>query len=76
MSAVVNSTPLDSKELGKLFKYFRTKKKLTLREVEKLTGISNAFISQFENGANISYDYYCKLANCYGLKVCLEEINK
>lgn len=32
------------------FKERRTKSKLTLREVETATGISNAYLSQLENG--------------------------
>lgn len=37
-------------ELSKLFKTGRKAKRLTLREVEVKTGISNPYLSQLENG--------------------------
>lgn len=47
-------------ETGKLaarFKKWRKKKGFTLRDLEASTGLSNAFLSQFENGkSNISYE--------------------
>jgi transcriptional regulator with XRE-family HTH domain len=39
-----------TKSLGGLLKELREANKLTLREMEKLTGISNAYLSQVENG--------------------------
>ena len=39
------------KSLGKTLKQFREMMGLTLREVQKETGISNAYISQIENGS-------------------------
>jgi transcriptional regulator with XRE-family HTH domain len=39
-----------SKSLGELLKELREANKLTLREMEKQTGISNAYLSQVENG--------------------------
>ena len=39
-----------SKTLGALLKELREANKLTLREMEKRTGISNAYLSQVENG--------------------------
>lgn len=37
-------------DYGKYFKALRESKKLTLREVEKETAISNAYLSQLETG--------------------------
>ena len=37
-------------DYGSYFKALREAKSLTLREVEKQTGISNAYLSQIENG--------------------------
>lgn len=39
-----------TKSLGGLLKELREANKLTLREMEKHTGISNAYLSQVENG--------------------------
>lgn len=40
----------DKKTLGELLKELRTANKLTLREMERRTGISNAYLSQVESG--------------------------
>lgn len=40
-----------SKELGSFLKTGRTNQGYTLREVEEKTGISNAYLSQLENGS-------------------------
>lgn len=40
-----------SKELGSFLKSGRTDQGYTLREVEEKTGISNAYLSQLENGS-------------------------
>lgn len=53
--------------LGQILKSYRKSKKLTLRDVEGLAGVSNAYLSQLENdkvtkpSANILY----KLSNVY-----------
>jgi hypothetical protein len=50
------------------FKQMRKSKGLTLRQVEKKTGVSNAYLSQLENGkitspsyktVKLIYDLYC-----------------
>lgn len=57
------------KTLGELLKFGRGK--LTLREVEDSTGVSNAYLSQLENdkikrpSANVLY----KLATLYGMTI-------
>lgn len=53
-------TPMNFKEL-------RTKKGLTLRQVEEKTGISNSYLSQLENGKIIkpSFDTIEKLNKLY-----------
>ena len=57
------------KTLGESLKHARETKNLTLRQVEELTQISNAYLSQLENNkikkpsANILY----KLAKLYGI---------
>lgn len=40
----------DKKTLGELLKELRTANKLTLREMERRSGISNAYLSQVESG--------------------------
>ena len=56
--------------LGKILKYARESKKLSLRTVEEVTGVSNAYLSQLENekvtkpSANILH----KLATLYKIE--------
>ena len=47
--------------------YLRKRKNMTLRQVEDLTGISNAYLSQLENGKikNPSYNVVIKLNKLY-----------
>ena len=49
------------------YKEARKKAKLTLRQVEEITGISNAYLSQLENGKikKPSYDVVQKLNDVY-----------
>ncbi len=47
--------------LRRKFKAWRKRKRLTLRDVEKLSGMSNPFLSQFEHGAGIGFDNGIKL---------------
>lgn len=49
------------------FKNRRINCMLTLRQVEKDTGISNAYLSQLENGKikNVSFNFAVKLHNYY-----------
>jgi len=50
-------------------KDYRTKKGLSLRDVEKLTGISNSHISLLERGfRKPSLDVINKLAKAYNIK--------
>ena len=59
------------KSLGKTLKDSRELIPLTLRQVEEVTGISNAYLSQLENdkikkpSANVLY----KLANIYNIEL-------
>lgn len=57
------------KRLADELKTLRTIRKLSLREVEENTGISNAYLSQLERGeaGNPSPDKLQKLAKCYGV---------
>lgn len=52
-------------------KYWRLKSKLSLRQVEERTGISNAYLSQLETGkiAKPSFDYVSRLLKLYQIKV-------
>lgn len=52
-------------------KYWRHKSKLSLRQVEKETGISNAYLSQLENGkiSSPSFDYISRLLKLYNIKI-------
>jgi transcriptional regulator with XRE-family HTH domain len=49
------------------FKKLRKDKKLTLRQVEEITGISNAYLSQLETGKikSPSFDTVIKLLKIY-----------
>lgn len=67
----------------KILKELRRKNKLTLREVETKTGISNSYLSQLENGLikNPSIHIICELAKLYNVTVNelvdeIEAINK
>lgn len=45
-----------SKDLSKKFRKFRKDSSLSLRDIEKMTSMTNPFISQFERGiVDISY---------------------
>ena len=57
------------KRLAEELNAIRTVRKLSLREVEKQTGISNAYLSQLERGEaeNPSPDKLQKLAQYYGV---------
>jgi len=55
------------KSLGNTLKELREIRKLTLRQVEEVTGISNAYLSQLENDkiAKPSANVLCKLSDIY-----------
>lgn len=55
--------------LGRYLKKIRKERKLTLRVVEEKTGISNAYLSQVENGkiARPSPSVLHKLTECYDI---------
>jgi transcriptional regulator with XRE-family HTH domain len=54
--------------LGSLLRNARTRKDLSLRDVERSTGISNGYLSLLETGAarKPSPEFLAKLANFYG----------
>lgn len=56
--------------IGKLA-FWRKKNKYSLRQVQELTGISNAYLSQLETGkiAKPSFDYISRLLKLYQIKV-------
>jgi len=58
------------KSLGAILKEAREVSKFSLRDVEEVTKISNAYISQLENDKikNPSANYLYKLANLYGIE--------
>lgn len=57
------------KNFGEALKRARSECKLSLRDVERATGISNAHISQIENGKikNPSFFIFVKLVKIYEL---------
>lgn len=65
---------ISSNSLGSLLKENRTASSLTLREVEEITNISNAYLSQLENDKikSPSANYLYKLAQLY--KMNFEEL--
>lgn len=58
-------------KLGELLSLSRELKKLTLRELEKKTGVSNAVISQIETGRvkDPGFRTVCKLASALGISL-------
>ncbi len=60
-----------SGELAEILTEGRDRKKLTLRDVQSTTGISNAYLSQLETGkiANPSPHFLQKLSELYGLQM-------
>jgi len=56
-------------KLGELISLSRELKKMTLRDLEKRSGVSNALISQIETGKveNPGFRTVCKLASVLGL---------
>jgi transcriptional regulator with XRE-family HTH domain len=59
--------------IGQNFRKFRKQKKLSLRELEAITGIGFSWISKFEKGTvNFEIDTLLKLAS--GLKVQIKEL--
>ncbi len=63
-------TVLPTTKIGKMLKAGREQKHLSLREVEGLTGLSNALISQVENGhiKNPSFHSIVALCALYGIE--------
>jgi transcriptional regulator with XRE-family HTH domain len=61
------------KKIGKNFKKQREKQKLSLRQVEAITGIGFSWISKFEKGmVNFEIDTLVKLAS--GVNVYLRDL--
>lgn len=55
-------------EPGELLSLCREMKGLTLREVEKATGLSNAFVSQIETGkTKLGFESAIVLCDFYGI---------
>jgi len=66
-----------NEKLGRYLKQVRKERKLTLRAVEEKTGISNAYLSQIENGRIVkpSPSVLYKLAECYDVSYeCLMQL--
>lgn len=65
------SHPVPATIIGKEFKEARIRKGLTIRDVEKVTGLSNATVSQLENGIieNPSFNSVVSLSNLYEINV-------
>jgi len=63
------ATQIVRPELAELLYQARYKKKLSLRQIQRTAGISNAYLSQLETGkiANPSPHFLQKLADLYGL---------
>jgi len=64
--------------IGEQFKIIREAKRLTLRDVEKATTISNAYLSQLENGKikHPSYRVVKQLCEFYGIKTDLGDMDE
>jgi transcriptional regulator with XRE-family HTH domain len=60
-------------KIGQNFKKIRKQKKLSLREVEAITGIGFSWISKFEKGiVNFEIDTLLKLSS--GLKIYIKDL--
>ncbi len=61
--------PADELSFGQQLRVLRRNKKYTLKEVEAMTGISNAYLSQAENGkiTKPAPDKLYALADAYGV---------
>jgi transcriptional regulator with XRE-family HTH domain len=66
---VSDNTTTNRELLAKKLKAARAKCKLSLRQVEAFTGVSNAIVSQMENGkiVSCSYDKLSKLCRLYNI---------
>lgn len=64
--------------LGERFKTIRQAQGKTLRKVEAYTGISNAYLSQLENGKikSPSYKIIKQLSEYYGMKTDLGNMDE
>lgn len=64
--------------IGDKFKVIREAKNLTLRDVEKETGISNAYLSQLENNKikSPSYSVIKQLCDFYGIKTDMGDMDE
>jgi transcriptional regulator with XRE-family HTH domain len=56
---------------GPVLKRLREQSQLSLREVERRSGVSPSFLSLLERGerTGMSIDYLCKLCRCYSVSV-------
>jgi len=61
----------DHLHIGDMFRLHRQNQRLTIRNVEDATGISNAYVSQIETGKvkSPSFDVVIKLADLYGISI-------
>lgn len=68
--AQIRAEAIPATVIGKMLKDARHEKHLSLREVEGITGLSNALISQVENGRikNPSFHSIVSLCSLYGVK--------
>lgn len=64
--------------IGEKFKTVRVAQGKTLRDVEKDTGISNAYLSQLENGRIVhpSYKVIKLLSDYYGMKTDVGDMDE
>ena len=68
--AIQQSEAIPTTEIGRILKGARQRKHLNLREVEGITGLSNALVSQIENGRikNPSFHSIVSLCSLYGIE--------
>jgi transcriptional regulator with XRE-family HTH domain len=57
----------DNEELSEFLKTLRLTRKMSLRDVEDACGVSNAYLSQVEQGKKPSPQILHKLADAYGI---------
>lgn len=65
-----------SKMLAQLLKRWRKDNRLTLRELEKIAGVSNAYLSKLENAKQCNLNFWVLLKILEAYKIPPEEFFK
>jgi transcriptional regulator with XRE-family HTH domain len=72
----MNIAARNSDEIGKLIKYFRTKKGYTQAEFAKLTGLTQATVSNIERGIGGTLKALTQIMNVLEVEIHMSPIKK